>query len=76
VEQRRHWWNGRWGNLARQDIYLRTDADTWWVEVRKGGADRVSRRWELGDEDQALDVVRALLTRDEDWREIGVRPRS
>jgi hypothetical protein len=50
VEQRRHWWNGKWGKLARRDIYLRTDADVWWV------------------------VVRALLARDEDWREIGVPP--
>jgi hypothetical protein len=75
VEQRRHWWNGKWGRQARSDIYLRTDADTWWVEVRDGGADGSSRRWEFSDEDQALDVVRALLARDEGWREIGVIPR-
>jgi hypothetical protein len=74
VEQRRHWWNGKWGRLARQDIYLRTDADTWWVEVCDGVAGS-PRRWEFADEDQALDIVRALLARDEDWREIGVRPR-
>ncbi len=75
MEQRRHWWNGKWGRLARQDIYLWTDADTWWVEVHEGGRAGVPRRSEFGDEDLALDVVRALLARDEDWREIGVRPR-
>jgi hypothetical protein len=74
VERRRHWWNGKWGKLARRDIYLRTDADVWWVEVREGGAEGSSRQWEFADEDQALDVVRALLARDDDWREIGIPP--
>jgi hypothetical protein len=72
VEQRRHWWNGKWGSLARRDIYLRADADTWWVGERAGGPEGSSRRWEFGDEDQALDVVRALAG-DDDWREIGVQ---
>jgi hypothetical protein len=45
------------------------------VEVREGGEDGVSRRWEFGDEERALDAVRALLAREEDWREIAVRPR-
>jgi hypothetical protein len=70
VEQRRHWWNGKWGSLARRGICLQTDADTWWVEMREGGADGLARRWEFGDEDHALDVVRALLARDDGWWEI------
>jgi hypothetical protein len=64
------------GSLARTDIYLRTDADVWWVEVREGGADGSSRQWEFGDEDRALDVVRALLAYDDGWREVGGGPRS
>jgi hypothetical protein len=75
VERRRHWWNGNWGSSDRQDIYLWTDADTWWVEVLDGGTDGSSRRWEFADEDQALDVIRALLARGGDWREIGASPR-
>jgi hypothetical protein len=74
VEQRRHWWNGRWGRLARRDVFLRVDGDVWWVEERAGGQEGSSRRWEFGDEDQALDVVRALLAGGDGWRELGVRP--
>ena len=35
----RHWWNGRWGRIARRDIYLRADGDRYVVEAREGGAD-------------------------------------
>jgi hypothetical protein len=70
MEQRRHWWNARWGRLARRDVYLRVDADRWYVEAREGGSEGRSRWWELDNEDQAMDVVRALLDDQDDWREI------
>jgi len=70
MEQRRHWWNARWGRIARRDVYLRVDGDRWFVEARDGGPDGSSRWWELGDEDRALDVVRGLLACTGDWRDI------
>jgi hypothetical protein len=56
--------------MVRRDIYLRADADTWWVEEREGGAEGRSRSWECGCEDQALDIVRGLLAGDDEWREM------
>ena len=74
MEQRRHWWNGKWGRLARRDVYLRADADRWHVEQRAGGAEGVSRHFEYGDEDEALETVRALLAGTDGWRELTPRP--
>jgi hypothetical protein len=34
-----HWWNGKWGGLARCDVYLRMDGSRYTVEARAGGAD-------------------------------------
>ncbi len=74
MEQRRHWWNARWGRIARRDVYLRVDGDQWYVQARDGGPDGRSRWWELTDEDLALEVVRGLLAGSDDWREITVGP--
>lgn len=74
MEQRRHWWNGKWGRLARRDVYLRADADRWHVEQRAGGAEGVSRYYEYDDEDTALERVRALLAGTDGWRELTPRP--
>jgi hypothetical protein len=71
VEQRKHWWNGNWGRLARKDVYLRTDGDQWFVEQRAGGAEGRSRFFEFGSEDEAYDIVRALLVAPDDWRELS-----
>ena len=70
MEQRKHWWNSRWGTFARHDIFLRVDGDRWHVEDRWGGADGSSKWSEHYGEDAALDRVRALMTGD-GWREIG-----
>ena len=74
MEQRKHWWNGRWGRSAQSDVYLRTDGDTWHIEQRAGGADGVSQFYEFGSEDDAYEVVRGLLTGPDDWRELSARP--
>jgi hypothetical protein len=71
VEQRKHWWNGSWGRLARKDVYLRTDGDQWFVEQRAGGADGASRFFQFGSEDDAYDVIRALLAGPDEWRELS-----
>jgi hypothetical protein len=71
VEQRKHWWNGHWGRLARRDVFLRTDGDQWLVEQRAGGSEGRSRFFEFASEDDAYDVVRVLLDGHDDWRELS-----
>lgn len=71
MERRKHWWNGRWGRLARRDILLFEDGGVWLLEVRTGGAEGSSRWFEFADEDAAMDAVRALLGADSDWRELA-----
>jgi len=72
VERRKHYWNGRWGRLARMDILVFEDAGAWVVEAREGGADGKSRWFDLPDEDRALDCVRDLITlsKMDGWREL------
>jgi len=74
MEQRKHWWNGKWGRLARRDVFLRTDGDRWYVEQRAGGAEGISRFYEYGDEDAAYEAVRGLLVGPDTWRELSARP--
>lgn len=85
MEQRKHWWNGKWGRLARRDVFLRVDADRWHVEQRAGGSEGVSRFYEYGTAEEAEETVRALLQGTDTWRELspalqrpgeGPRPRS
>ncbi|MFY1635577.1 hypothetical protein ACN27F_20270 [Solwaraspora sp. WMMB335] len=71
MEQRKHWWNGSWGRLARRDVFLRTDADKWFVEARSGGAEGTSRFAEYDDEEAAYDAVRRLLGGPGEWREVA-----
>jgi hypothetical protein len=74
MERRKHWWNGKWGRLAREDILLSEDAGIWWVEAREGGAEGRSRWFELPNEDLALDCVRDMISMSHfnDWRELPV----
>ena len=74
MEQRKHWWNGKWGRIARKDVYLRVSGDQWYVEQRAGGADGVSHFFEYDSEDSALETVRALLIGPDEWRELSIRP--
>jgi hypothetical protein len=74
MEQRKHWWNGKWGRLGREDIFLRVDGDRWHVERRTGGAEGVSRYIEFDSEDDAYEAIRGLLTGPDQWRELSVRP--
>lgn len=71
MEQRKHWWNGSWGRLARRDVFLRTDADRWFVEARSGGAEGASRFTEYATEETAYDAVRHLLAGPGEWREVS-----
>jgi len=70
MEKRKHYWNGRWGRLARHDILVFEDGGQWRVEDRTGGADGRSRWYEFELEDEALDHVRDRLGGQDEWREI------
>jgi hypothetical protein len=71
VERRRHYWNGKWGRLARRDILVSEDAGHWLVEAREGGAEGRSRWLECDSEVAALDVVRDLMSDEEGWKEMS-----
>jgi hypothetical protein len=74
--RRRHWWNGKWGRLARRDVLLYLDDETekWAVEAREGGVDGDSRWWELNCEADALQLIGGLTepTVVDNWRELPV----
>jgi hypothetical protein len=70
MEKRKHYWNGRWGRLARHDILLFEDGGRWTVEHRVGGTEGRSSWVECDDEDAALDHVRDLLAGGDAWREL------
>jgi hypothetical protein len=70
MEKRKHFWNGRWGRLARLDVLLFEDGGSWLVEHRRGGAEGRSTWSEFDVEDGALDRLRDLLAGGDDWREI------
>ena len=74
MEQRKHWWNGKWGRHARRDVFLRVDADRWHVEQRAGGAEGISRFYEYASADEAEETVRALLDGPDNWRELSPAP--
>ncbi|MCX4468901.1 hypothetical protein C5N14_10410 [Micromonospora sp. MW-13] len=74
MEQRKHWWNGKWGRLARRDVFLRVNGDQWHVEQRAGGAEGVSQFYEYPSVEEAEETVRALLAGADDWRELSPRP--
>ena len=54
MDKRKHYWNGRWGRLARHDLMIYEDAGLWRVEHRTGGVEGRSRWDEFEDEDAAL----------------------
>jgi hypothetical protein len=71
MEQRKHYWNGRWGSLARHDVFLREDAGVWVIEDREGGPDGRSRYYEHHEEDAALEQLRVLMAKGDGWRELA-----
>lgn len=63
------WWNGRWGHVARRNIYLRTDGIAYEVEANEDAGEGPCRFWTLPDEVIALALVADLMEGDEGWRE-------
>ena len=70
MEKRKHYWNGRWGRLARLDVMLYEDAGRWSVEHRVGGVEGRTAVTEFDREDAAYDRLRDLLAGADDWREL------
>jgi hypothetical protein len=70
MEKRKHYWNGRWGRLARHDVLMFEDGGRWLVESRIGGTEGRSTWAEFEDPDPALDHTRDLLIGDAHWREL------
>ena len=55
MEKRKHYWNGRWGRLARLDILVFEDAGRGRWSDRVGRRRGTQRVVEFDDEDAALD---------------------
>jgi hypothetical protein len=62
VELRGRWWNGRWGRLARRDIWLKLDV-TWRVEARKGDGDSGVWSHDYSSEEDARAAIAAMMDR-------------
>jgi hypothetical protein len=73
VDRRKHWWNGRFGNPARRDVFLWTDNGNWHVEASRGNLTRRIRRFAFDNEMAALGMVDALLgSQGDGWREVSI----
>lgn len=68
AEQVGRWWNGRYGRLARADVWLYRDGDAWWVEERHGDGDAKRRVHDRADEAGARKLAGQLVA--EDWRDL------
>jgi hypothetical protein len=70
MEKRKHFWNGRWGRLARVDVILYEDGGQWMVEHRIGGVEGRATMIDFEREDDAFNRLRDLLAGTDQWREI------
>ena len=61
-------WNGKVGRLARRDVEIHHEPESWAVEARQGGPEGESKRWAAGTEDQARKMAEHLMRTDERWR--------
>ena len=55
-------------------MYLRRECDHCVVEARAGGADGETRIWYPPTEEDALLLVQDLLSDQDGWRELTIRP--
>ncbi|GGJ75510.1 hypothetical protein GCM10010123_01860 [Pilimelia anulata] len=70
---RRHWWNGKWGRLARRDIFIRQTPSGVELELREGGYDGRSVRATFPTEGSAVvEAERRMQPHPtDDWREVS-----
>jgi hypothetical protein len=73
VERRKHWWNGRFANPARRDVYMWNNDGHWLVEASRGSLNRRCRAFAFDNEMAALTMVDVLLGSHSDgWREVTI----
>jgi hypothetical protein len=73
MERRKHWWNGRFANPARRDVFLWGDGGRWCVEATRGSLRRRCRQFVFDNEMAALTMVDALMgSQGEGWREVSI----
>ncbi len=71
MARRRQWWNGRFADSARQDVYLWFEDSRWHVEARRGNFTLSSRFFLFDDQAEAWAMVLAILSGEgEGWREV------
>jgi hypothetical protein len=64
------WWNGRFGRLARRDIWLEHD-EVWQVRARHGDGDSKVKTWTFPSRDQAEAMLHRLKdTGGDGWTDI------
>jgi phage gp37-like protein len=68
--KRKHWWNGRFGRLARVDVIVSEEGGRWIVEHRIGGVEGRVTMTQFDGEQAALAHARDLLAGADDWREL------
>ena len=56
------WWNGRWGRLARRDVWLKKDI-SWRVEARQGDGDAQIWSHDYPTEADARAALKAMIER-------------
>jgi hypothetical protein len=73
MERRKHWWNGRFANPARRDVFLWNDNGDWCVEASRGSLKRRYRQFAFDNEMAALTMVDVLTgSQGEGWREVSI----
>jgi hypothetical protein len=71
MEQRfKWWWNGRWGRLARRDVKVYRDGDTFRVEAVQGGVEGPIRQFPDLPESAAVDVAKSLMEESDGWQDM------
>ena len=63
-------WNGKWGRLARRDVEIHHEPESWAVEARQGGPEGEAQRWCAASEIEAKSIADQLMRTDERWREM------
>ena len=63
-------WNGKWGRLARRDVEIHHEPESWAVEARQGGPEGEAKRWRAASETEAKNIADQLMRTDERWREM------
>lgn len=65
------WWNGRFGRLARRDVWLE-QGTVWRVRARQGDGDSPMKTWTFTERSEAEALVQRLLTvkPGDEWRDL------